>query len=73
MNKMQSKNHKIVTYKIKNISLLCFDDKIYFLNNGYDELPLGSQSLLWEKLYNKKSYLNNYLQQLFCNAIKILF
>ena len=73
MNKMQSKNYKIVTYKIKNISLLCFDDKIYFLNNGYDELPLGSQSLLWEKLYNKKSYLNNYLQQLFCNAIKILF
>ena len=70
MNRMQSKNHK---NKIKNISLLCFDYKIYFLNNGYDELALGSQSLLWEKLYNKKSYLNNYLQQLFCHAIKILF
>ena len=39
MNRMQSKNHK---NKIKNISLLCFDYKIYFLNNGYDELALGS-------------------------------
>ena len=38
MNRIQNKNHKIETYEIKK---LCFDDKIYDLNNGYDGLPLG--------------------------------
>ena len=27
------------------ISLSCFDDKIYILNNGYDGLALGYQSI----------------------------
>ena len=40
MNRIQSKNHKIGTNEIK-ISLSCFDDKIYILNNGYDGLRLG--------------------------------
>ena len=34
----QSKNHKIVTHKI---SLSCFNDELYILNNGYDGLALG--------------------------------
>ena len=34
----QSKNHKIVTRKI---SLSCFNDELYILNNGYDGLALG--------------------------------
>ena len=35
MNRIQSKNHRIGTYEINNISLSCFDDKIYILKNGY--------------------------------------
>ena len=41
---MQSKGHKIRTYEINKISLLCFDDKIYIQNNGYDGLALGYHS-----------------------------
>ena len=41
MNKIQSKDHKIVTYEISKISLPYFDDKIYIQNNGCDGLPLG--------------------------------
>ena len=41
MNRMQSKNYKIGTYKISKVSLSCFDDKIYILKNGYDELALS--------------------------------
>ena len=40
MNRIQNKNHKIETYKIKKISLLCFDDEIFTLNNEYDGLAL---------------------------------
>ena len=31
----------IGTYEINNISLSCFDDKIYIQNNEYDGLALG--------------------------------
>ena len=44
MNRIRSKDHKIGTYEINKIYLLCFDDKIYIQNNGYDELALGYQS-----------------------------
>ena len=40
MNRMRSKNHRIGAYKISKKILLCFDDKIYILNNGYDRLAL---------------------------------
>ena len=33
MNRIQSKYHRIGTYKINKISLSCFDDKIYIQNN----------------------------------------
>ena len=46
MNKIQSKYHRIKTDEITEISLSCFDDKIYFQNNGYDGLALGYQSSL---------------------------
>ena len=36
MNRIQSKNHRILTYKINKIYLLWFDNKIYIPNNGYD-------------------------------------
>ena len=44
MNRIESKNHRIKTYEINIISLLCFDDKINILNKGYDALALGYQS-----------------------------
>ena len=44
MNRIQSKNHKIQTYEIKQIYLLCFEDKIYIQNNESDGLALGYQS-----------------------------
>ena len=46
MNRIQSKDHRIGTYEINQISLSCFDDKIYIQNNGYDRLALGCQSYL---------------------------
>ena len=41
MNGVQSKDHRVGTYEINQISLSCFDDKIYIQNNGYDRLALG--------------------------------
>ena len=41
MNVIESENHNKGTYKIKKISLSCFDDKMLILNNGYDGLSLG--------------------------------
>ena len=41
MTRIQGKDHRIKTYKINKISLLCFDDKIYIQNNEYDGLALG--------------------------------
>ena len=34
MKRMQSKEHKLGTYEIDKISLLCFDDKRYMLDDG---------------------------------------
>ena len=39
-NRTQSKIHKIETFEINKTYLLCFDDKIYILNNRYDGLAL---------------------------------
>ena len=43
-NRIQSENHKIGTYEIHKMSWSCFDDKIYFPNNGFGGLALGDQS-----------------------------
>ena len=40
VNRIQSKDHKIGTYKVNKVLLSCFDDKLYIQNNGYDELAL---------------------------------
>ena len=34
MKRIQSKKHKIGTYEINKISLSCFDDKRFVLNDG---------------------------------------
>ena len=35
---MQTKKYKIGTYEINKISLLCFDDQIYVLDDGVNAL-----------------------------------
>ena len=41
MNRIQSKNHRVSTWKINKISRSSFDGKIFISNNGYDRFPLG--------------------------------
>ena len=40
VTKIQSKDHRIETYKVIKISLSGFSDQIYFQNNEYDGLAL---------------------------------
>ena len=42
--RIQSKDHRIETYEINNISFSCFDDNIYIQSNEYYGLALGYQS-----------------------------
>ena len=39
MKRIQSKKHKIGTYEMNKISLTCFDDKRFVLNDGIHTLP----------------------------------
>ena len=41
MNRIQSKDYRIGTYKISKFLFSCFDDKIYIQNNGYHRLALN--------------------------------
>ena len=41
INRIQSRDHRIGTYEIKNILLSCFDGKIYIQINGYEGLVLA--------------------------------
>ena len=38
MNRIQTKDHNIGSYKISQIFLSCFDDKTYILEDGYCRL-----------------------------------
>ena len=44
MNRIQSVDHKIGTYKISKTPLSCSDDKIYIQSNGFDGLAFDYQS-----------------------------
>ena len=41
MNRVQSNNNRLGTYKISKISLFCIGDRMFILNNVYDRLVLG--------------------------------
>ena len=41
IDRTESKDHRIGTYEINEISLSCLDDKIQIQNNGCDGLALG--------------------------------
>ena len=43
MKRIQSKKHKLGTYEIDKISLPCFDDKRYVLDDGIQTFELFSQ------------------------------
>ena len=48
MKRIQAKKHKIGTYEIDKISLSCFDDKKYVLDDGVNTLAY------FNKYCNKK-------------------
>ena len=41
INRIKSKDHRIIAYKTNKNSLSCFDDKIYIQSNRNHELALG--------------------------------
>ena len=45
MRRIQSKKHKMGTYEINKISLSCFDDKRFVLNDGIHTLPYFHKDL----------------------------
>ena len=66
MKRFQSKNHKLRTYEIDKISLSCFDDKRYVLDDGIRTLDYFHKDSVKsckeikkdcdEKGFNKKDY-----------------
>ena len=46
MKRIQSKKHKIGTYEVKEISLSCFDDKRYVLDDGIHTLAYVRKDLI---------------------------
>ena len=45
MRRTQAKNHKLGTYEINKISLSCFDDKRFVLNDGIHTLAYFHKDL----------------------------
>ena len=45
MRRIQSKKHKMETYEINKISLSCFDDKRFVLNDGIHTLVFFHKGL----------------------------
>ena len=41
MKTIRSKNHQLGSYEINKVSLSCFDDKRYILENGIDSYASG--------------------------------
>ena len=41
MKTIRSENHQIGSYKLNKISLSCFNDKRYILNNGINSYAYG--------------------------------
>ena len=45
MRGIKPKNHNFGTYKTNKISLSCFDDKRYILNDGINTLAYGNKEI----------------------------
>ena len=61
MKRIQAKKHKIGTYEIDKISLSCFDDKRYVLDDRIDTLAYFHKDShkLEERLCNLKKILSS--------------
>ena len=46
MKRILSEKHSIDIYLLNNISLSCFDDKRFILNNGIDSLAYGHKDIV---------------------------
>ena len=46
MKRILSEKHSIGTYDINKISLSCFDDKKYILDNGINTLAYGHKDIV---------------------------
>ena len=46
MKRIQSKSHNIGTYELNKISLSCFDDKRYILDDGINTLAYGHKDIV---------------------------
>ena len=46
MKRMQSELHRIGTYDINKISLSCFDDKRFILDDGINTLAYGHKDIV---------------------------
>ena len=57
MKKIQAKKHKIGTYAIDKISLSCFNDKRYVLDDGVNTLTYFHKD--WNKKCDKSKNNNN--------------
>ena len=53
MRRIQSKKHKIGTFEVNKISLSCFDDKRFVLDNGIHTLAYFHKTVKSKKLYEK--------------------
>ena len=56
MKRIQSKKHKLGTYEINKISLSCFDDKRFILNDGIHTLAYFHKDCKKQKKILKDSH-----------------
>ena len=51
MKRFQSKKHRIGAYKVKKVSLSCFDDKRYVLDDGIRKLAYFLEAVKSKKMF----------------------
>ena len=71
MKRIQSKKHKLGTYEIGKISLSCFDDKVYVLDDGIFALAYFYKDSVTSCKKIKKDCDNKEKIQKDCNKKKI--
>ena len=49
MKRIQAKRHRLGTYDVCKVSLSCFDNKRYVLDNGVDTLAYFHKNILRSK------------------------
>ena len=59
MKTIRSDKHQIGSYELNKVSLSCFDDKRYILDNGIDSYAYGYTKNYATDLYIKMSDIKN--------------